>query len=53
VTRDKRCHGPFSAGAGSPAEEIARARSLLDAGSITQDEYETLEAKAPRLSCST
>lgn len=35
-----------SAGAGSPSEEIARARSLLDGGVIDQREYEGLKAKA-------
>jgi len=30
----------------SPAEQIADARSLLDAGTITPDEYATLKAKA-------
>lgn len=30
----------------SPAEEIARAKSLLDAGTITEEEFATLKAKA-------
>jgi hypothetical protein len=35
-----------SAGAASPADEIARAQSLLDAGTITQDDYDRLKTKA-------
>ncbi|NYE19920.1 SHOCT domain-containing protein [Microbacterium immunditiarum] len=30
----------------SPAEEIAKAKSLLDAGTITPEEYEQLKARA-------
>ena len=30
----------------SPSEEIAKAKALLDAGSITQAEYDALKAKA-------
>lgn len=34
------------AAASSPADEIAKAKTLLDAGTITQAEYDALKAKA-------
>lgn len=34
------------AGGPSPADQIASARKLLDAGTITQEEFARLEAKA-------
>lgn len=35
-----------AAGRGNPAEQIAAAKSLLDAGTITQEEFDRLKAKA-------
>lgn len=35
-----------AAGAGGPAGEIHTAQRLLDAGSITQEEFDTIKAKA-------
>jgi len=34
------------AGSGAPAEQIASAKALLDAGTITQGEFDRLKAKA-------
>jgi hypothetical protein len=34
------------AGANSPADQIAKARAMLDDGTISQTEFDTLKAKA-------
>ena len=34
------------ASSGSPTDEIAKAKAMLDAGTITQAEYDALKAKA-------
>ncbi len=35
-----------TASAGSPADQIAKAKELLDAGTISQEEFDALKAKA-------
>ena len=44
--RENYIRSVSASSAGSPAEEIARAKALLDAGTIGQEEYDALKAKA-------
>ncbi len=44
--KDTEAYIQSVAGGKSAADEIASAKSLLDAGTITNDEYEALKAKA-------
>ena len=46
VQRDTDAYIRNVAGSKSPTEEIAHAKELLDAGTITQAEYDQLKAKA-------
>jgi hypothetical protein len=39
-----------AAGTGGPASEIEKAKQLLDNGTITQEEFEAIKAKAVRTS---
>jgi Short C-terminal domain/Phospholipase_D-nuclease N-terminal len=44
--QDQEAYLKQAAGAASPAEQVAQARQLLDAGAISQEEYDALKAKA-------
>ncbi len=46
MRQQQEAHIREAAGTASPADQIARARSMLDAGDISQSEYERLKEKA-------